>query len=321
VTATNAPRRRAITRAAAGVLRAVGGVLVVVWGAATAGFIALKAIPGDPVDVMLGVQAQVSESVKEQIRLDWGLGDPPLVQYLNYLGRLATGDFGQSYQLRQPVLEVLGAQLGPTLALAGAALVLALVIALSGALVVQGRWGRGVASVLELIVVSSPTFWIGLVLITVFSFRLGWFPVASTDGLPALVLPAVTLALPLAGIISQVLRQGLDAASTQPFVLTARSRGVGHTRLVLRHTLRHASADGITLTAYLLGSVLGGVVLVETVFGRAGLGRVTLRAITDRDLPVVLGIIVLSAATFAVINLLVDASYRFIDPRQRRGAA
>jgi len=320
VTETEPSRRRTAVRAVAGVSRAVGGVLLVVWGAATAGFLALKAIPGDPVDVMLGVQAQVSESVKEQIRLDWGLREPVVVQYFDYLARLATGDFGQSYQLREPVLEVLGAQLAPTLALAGAAIGLALVIALSGALLVQGRWGRRVASVLELVVVSSPTFWIGLVLITVFSFRLGWFPVASTEGPQALVLPAVTLALPLAGILSQVLRQGLDAATTQPFVLTARSRGIGHTRLVLRHTLRHASADGITLTAYLLGSVLGGVVLVETVFGRAGLGRVTLRAITDRDLPVVLGIIVLSAATFAVINLLVDASYRLIDPRQRRAA-
>lgn len=317
MTSAEPPRRRAALRTAAGALRALGGVLVVVWGAATVGFIALRAIPGDPVDVMLGVQTQVSEAVKEQIREDWGLTQPVWVQYFSYLGRLATGDLGRSYQLRQPVAEVIGSQLGPTLALAGAAILLALLIALGGALLVRGRWMRGIASVLELVVVSSPTFWIGLVLITVFAFRLGWFPVASTQGLTALVLPAVTLALPLAGILSQVLRQGLDAAGAQPFALTARARGLGHTALLLRHTLRHASADGITLTAYLLGSVLGGVVLVETVFGRAGLGRVTLRAIIDRDLPVVLGIIVLSAATFAVINLLVDLAYRAIDPRLR----
>ena len=299
----------------------LGGVLLIIWGAATAGFLALKLIPGDPVEVMLGVQAQVSEETKDAIRRDWGLDQPVLVQYFQYLGRLVRGDLGQSYQLRQPVAETIGSQAGPTLALTGLAILFAVLLAGATALLVRGRRWKSVVGLLELVLVSSPTFWIGLVLIAVFGFGLHWFPVTSTRGFAALVLPALTLALPISGILSQVLRQGLDAASTQPFVLTARSRGVGHTRLVLRHTLRHASADGITLTAYLLGSVLGGVVLVETVFGRAGLGRVTLRAITDRDLPVVLGIIVLSAATFAVINLLVDASYRFIDPRQRRGAA
>ncbi|MDH6181233.1 peptide/nickel transport system permease protein [Microbacteriaceae bacterium SG_E_30_P1] len=322
MTAVSHPQRGAAARVALGVLRAVGGVLIVVWGAATAGFIAIKAIPGDPVDVMLGVQAQVSESVRDQIRADWGLNDPPFDQYLQYLGRLVSGNLGESYQLRQPVVEVLYSGLGPTLALAGAAILLAVLAAFVGALIVRGRAAKAVASIAELIVVSSPTFWIGLVLIAVFAFQLGWFPVTATQGLPGLVLPAVTLALPLAGIISQVLRQGTDAALAQPFALTARSRGIGHTRLVLRHTLRHAAADTITLTGYLLGSVLGGVVLVETVFGRNGLGRVTLRAITDRDLPVVLGIIVFTAAVFAIINALVDLSYRAIDPRlSGRGTA
>lgn len=296
----------------------LGGVLLVVWGAATAGFLALKLIPGDPVEVMLGVQAQVSEEVRAGIRADWGLNDPPLVQYLAYLGRLVRGDLGQSYQLRSPVAQVIGDQLPATLALTGLAIAFALAIALTTALLVRGPVLTRVVSAVELVLVSSPTFWIGLVFISVFAYRLHWFPVTTNDGLAALVLPALTLALPISGILSQVLREGLTDAAAQPFALTARARGLTHPALVARHTLRHAAADGLTLSGYILGSLIGGAVLVETVFGRPGIGRVTLRAVIDRDLPVVLGIIVVIAVAFAVINLLVDLAHEYLDPRVRR---
>ena len=295
----------------------LGGMLLVIWGAATAGFLALKLVPGDPVEVMLGVNAQVSDETKAAIREDWGLNDPPLVQYLGYLGRLVRGDLGESYQLRQPVAEVIGAQLPATLALTGFAILLALLISLTTAFLVRGRWATRIVSTIELVLVSSPTFWIGLVLIAFFAFRLHWFPVTTNASFASLVLPAITLALPISGILSQVLRQGLVDASRQPFALTARARGLGYPALVARHTLRHAAADGLTLSAYILGTLLGGAVLVETVFGRAGLGRVTLRAVIDRDLPVVLGIIVVIAVAFAVINLLVDLAYERLDPRLR----
>jgi len=298
-------------------LARLGGLVLVVWGAATAGFVALTLIPGDPVDAMLGVQAQVSEQVRQQIRVDWGLDEPPLVRYGQYLGRLVTGDLGQSYQLRQDVSTVIGGQLPATLQLTLLAMVMALLLAVLAALSARGRRSTRLVSLLELGAVSSPTFWTGLVLITLFVFQLGWFPIAETGSLRALVLPALALALPVAGIISQVLRHGLDAASTRPFATTARARGVSPSRLLGRHTLRHAAADSVTLVGYLVGSLLGGAVLVETVFARPGLGRVTLRAIIDRDLPVVLGIIVLAAVTFGVINLIVDALYRWIDPRMR----
>jgi peptide/nickel transport system permease protein len=298
----------------------LGGLLLVIWGAATAGFLALTLVPGDPVDVMLGVQAQVSEQVKAQIRTDWGLDAPPLARYLQYLGRLVTGDLGESYQLRQPVSSVIGEQLPATLQLTLLALAFALVLAAIATLAARGRRSTRIVSLVELTAVSSPTFWTGLVLIAVFVFQLGWFPIAETGSLRALVLPALTLALPVAGVISQVLRQGLDAASARPFAATALARGVGGRRLLLRHTLRHAAADSVTLVGYLVGTLIGGAVLVETVFARPGLGRVTLRAIIDRDLPVVLGIILLAAVTFALINLTVDLLYRWIDPRLRTGS-
>jgi peptide/nickel transport system permease protein len=155
------------------------------------------------------------------------------------------------------------------------------------------------------------------VLLAIFSFQLGWFPVSGTAGSPSIFLPAVTLALPVSGILSQVLRQGLDSAENQPFATTARSRGVTRAGLVIRHSLRHAATGSLTLTGYLAGSLLGGAVLVETVFARQGLGGVAIRAIISRDIPVVLGIIVLAAAIFALLNLFVDFSYRLLDPRLR----
>ena len=297
--------------------RQLGGILLVVWGAATAGFIALKSIPGDPVDIMLGVQSNVSDDVKNKLRTEWGLDEPPLVQYALYIGRLATGDLGTSYQLRQPVIDVIGEQLGSTLALTGLAIVFALVFTAVGALLFRGRVTTRVASTLELIVVSAPTFWTSLLLLAMFTLWLGWFPLAASRGLPALVLPALALALPVAGVLSQLLRQGLDAAEREPFALTARARGIGRTRLLTHHTVRHASADTITLAGYIVGSLLGGAVLVETVFARPGIGRVTLRAIIDRDLPVVLGIIVFTALVFAVIAVVVDGVSARIDPRLR----
>lgn len=292
-------------------------MLLVVWGAATVGFFALRLIPGDPVDVMLGVHANVSEAVRAQIRADWGLTEPLFLQYTNYLGRLLRGDLGTSYRLQQPVVDVIGQQVTPTIQLMALAMVFALALAISSAMLARGRRSRAVLSFLELFAVSSPTFWTGLVLITVFSFGLHWFPIAGTDGFLALVLPAATLAIPVAGIISQVLRQGLDSASVMPFADTARARGVGHAGLLFRHTLRHAAANSITLTGYIVGSLLGGSVLVETVFARPGLGRVALDAIMNRDIPIVLGVIVLAAAVFAVINLLIDLAYSLLDPRLR----
>lgn len=317
---SNTPTHTYVNRygqAARWLLGRIGGLLVVVWGAATIGFIALTFIPGDPVEVMLGVQAQVSEEVKQQVRLDWGLDLPPIDRYFQYLGNLVTGDLGTSYQLRQPVAEVIGSQFGATVALTSLALVFALVVAGTAALLARGPRSTRIISLLELGVVSSPTFWTGLVLIAVFAFWLRWFPIVETGTFRSLVLPAVALALPVGGIIAQVLRSGLDAASVQPFAVSALARGISHRRLLARHTLRHATADSLTLTGYLVGSLAGGAVLIETVFARPGLGRVTLRAIIDRDLPVVLGIIVLAAVVFAVLTIIVDALYLLIDPRLR----
>lgn len=299
----------------------MASVVVVLWGAATLAFVAFRIIPGDPVDVMLGPQAQVSDAVKDGIRSELGLDRPVFEQYGAFLGRLLRGDLGESYQLRQPVAEVIGRQLGPTLQLSALALVIAVLLALASALLVRGRTGRALASGIELVVLSSPVFWTGLVLLSVFSFQLGWFPVSGARDAAALVLPAVTLALPVAALLSQVLRDGVESAEREPFLTTVRARGATPLRESVHHTLRHASVGGVTLAAYLFGSLLGGAVLVETVFARPGIGRVTLTAITDRDLPVITGIILLSALVFVVVNTVVDLVVPVLDPRLRRADA
>ncbi|MFJ2552949.1 ABC transporter permease [Microbacterium sp. NPDC087591] len=309
---------RAVLLRIAGLL---ASVVVVLWGAATVAFLAFRVIPGDPVSVMLGPQAQVSEAVKDGIRADLGLDRPPFEQYLTYLGQLVRGDLGESYQLRLPVTEVIGRQLGATLQLSALALGIAVVLALSVALLARGEVARAVATGVELVVLSSPVFWIGLVLLSVFAFGLGWFPVSGSRNPATIVLPAVTLALPVAALLGQVLRDGLIQAERMPFAETVRARGASRGWFTLRHGLRHGASSAVTLTAYLTGSVLGGAVLVETVFARPGLGRVTLAAISDRDLPVISGIILLSALVFVTVNLFVELLHPLIDPRLRRTAA
>jgi peptide/nickel transport system permease protein len=239
---------------------------------------------------------------------------------VRYLGHALTGNFGQSYQYRQPVIAMILDAAGPTLHLAGGAILLALCLAVANALATAGRRRelRTVLSGLELVLLSTPVYWIGIALLALFSFRLHWFPVTGNDGLAALVLPVVALSLPLAALLGQVLRDGLEEALSQPFALTVRTRGVSETALRIRHGLRHAALAVSTLTGTLLAGILGGSVLTETVFGRSGIGQITLQAIKTRDMPLVLGLVMMSALVFVVINLLVDAIYLVIDPRLRR---
>ena len=318
MSAVTAARPAQVLRAVA---RTLAGAVAVLFGAATVAFVALQLIPGDPVTVMLGPGNPATPEVRARIRAQFGLDQPVAVQYLHYLGNLVRGNFGESYQLQRPVTALIGDQLWPTVQLALAALVLALVLAVATAVATAGRRPalRAAASLAELLAVSSPSYWIGILLLTAFSFQLRIFPVVGDQDLSALVLPAVTLALPLAGVLSQVLREGLETALDQPFVLTARSRGLSVTAVRIRHALRHAAVPLVTLTGWLTGSLLGGAVLVEAVFGRPGIGALALQATTNKDMPLVIGLVLLSALVFVVLSTLVDLLYLVIDPRLRTG--
>jgi peptide/nickel transport system permease protein len=290
------------------------GAVAVVFGAATLGFLALQLLPGDPVDWLLGPNTMASPALREQVRQDFGFDRPVFVQYLTYLGNLAHGRLGESYQL--PVAKLIGDQLWPTVQLAVTALVLALLLASVAAVSTAGGRPlvRSAVSTGELVITSAPQFWVGILLLTVFSFQLRIFPVAGAQSLAALVLPAITLALSIAGVLSQVLREGLETALAQPFVVTARARGLSRTAVRLRHGFRHAAAPLLTLTGWVTGSLLGGVVPVETVFGRPGIGALVLQAVTSREMPVVMGVILLSAAVFVVLSMLVDLLHLALDP-------
>jgi len=298
----------------------VATLVAVPVGAATVSFVALHLVPGDPVDIVLGPGSAAGAEVRARITAEYGLDRPLPVQYVQYLGRLLRGDLGESYRLQRGVAGVIGEQVGATVELAVAAVALALLGAVAAALLTAGRRGpvHGMTAAGELLAVSSPPYWIGILGLTLFSFRLGWLPVTGDDGLRSLVLPALTLALPMGGVLAQVLREGLETALGQPFAVTARARGLSDTAVRLRHALRHAALPLVTLTGWLTGSLLGGAVLVETVFGRPGIGSLSLQATTTKDIPLVSGLVLLASVVFVGLSLTVDLLYLVIDPRLRR---
>ncbi|OXR47552.1 Dipeptide transport system permease protein DppB [Nocardia cerradoensis] len=294
------------------------GALVLL-GAVTLTFFALRLAPGNPVDTLLGAQTSASPRVRAQIAADLGLDQPVWRQYLHTVLRPLTGDLGRSYQLQEDVKSLLLSQLRPTAELALCALVPAVLVAVLAATSTagRGRFVRAAVSGAELLAVSLPPFWLGLLLITAFAFRLHIFPVAGDHGAASLVLPALSLAVPMAGELGQVLRGNLDRTLEQPFVATLRARGLSEPGLRVRHALRHGSLATVTMTSWMLGTLFSGTVLVETLFARPGIGRITVNAVTTKDFPVVSAVVLLAAVLFVVINLVVDLLYLVLDPRLR----
>ncbi|MEV8512199.1 ABC transporter permease [Dactylosporangium sp. NPDC051484] len=302
------------------ILRRLASAAAVLWAAATAAYLALHLAPGSTIDTIVG-DGPDTPAIRAQIAADLGLDRPALVQYVTYLARLLHGDFGRSYVLQRPVIDIIGGQIWPTVKLTLLASVFTVVIALGLAILTTGRarWIRGLVSVLELSLVSAPSFLVGILLLSVFSFQLGWFPVSGDRDASALVLPALALALPLGALLSQVIREGLERALEEPFALTARARGLTRLALLWRHALRHALLPAVTLGGTLIGFMLSAAVVVEIVFGRPGLGQVATEAVGTKDIPVVLAVVMLAAAIYVLLSTLADLAYLLIDPRLRKG--
>ena len=285
-------------------------------------FSIMHALPGDPVQLMLsGAESgSVTPERQEQLREEMGLNDPLAVQYGRFLGGAVTGDFGTSVRLRQPVLDLILDRLGSTLALSLGGILFAVLIGVTTGVLAalkQGSWIDGFSRVLAYAGVSLPLFWLGLLLILVFSFRLAWFPPAGSEGIRSLVLPSLSLGLVSAGVIARLTRASLREVLVEDYIRTAWAKGLPRRIVYLRHALRNALLPVVTMLGLQFGAMLAGAVVTETVFSRPGLGRLVVSAILWKDYPLVQGIVLCMAAMYVLVNLLVDLLAAWLDPRIR----
>ncbi|WP_328393950.1 ABC transporter permease [Nocardia sp. NBC_00416] len=295
----------------------------VIWAAFTITFVALSLLPGDPVALMLNGRGGGETATPAEIaaaRTELGFDRPVWEQYVSALGGAVHGDFGRSIQTGQPVSEMIAASLPATLQLGATALTLALLAGTTlGVLgVLAGSsFGRQVARSVPAFGISLPSFWVGFVLIQLFSLRWHLFPSLAGTGFTGLVLPACTLAIPGGALVGQVLGKSLHTTLQEPYVETIRATGASRLRVLLGHGLRNAAIPTVTVTGLLVGNLLGGAVVVETVFSRPGMGRDIYFAVSTQDLPVVQGVVVLASAAFVLVNLAIDLLYPVLDPRIR----
>jgi len=286
----------------------LGVVLVVV--------LSMELIPGDPVALMLG-QFATPEAIAST-RAELGLDRPLAVRYVEYVLDVVRGDLGMSIKDRRPVATMIGETLPATAQLAGAAVLLSVLVGVPLGVVSAARPGGvtdNLVRVVSLAGLSMPVFWTGLVFIVFFSVTLGWFPVAGRGTLRHLVLPSVTLALPSIAILARMTRASLLEVLQEDYVRTARSKGLSRRSLLYKHALRNALIPVVTALGLQLGQMLGGAVLTETVFSWPGLGRLTVFAIFNRDFVLVQGVVLVLATVYVSVNLLVDLSYGLFDPR------
>lgn len=301
--------------------RRSGQALLVVALAYALVFLVLAAIPGDPVSAQLdNPQAGYSDAEKAQIRAFHGLDQPLLVQLLVSLGHAVQGDLGLSLASSQPVVQVIGAAIPSTLRLAATALVLAIAIAaVLGLATRRFPGGRldGLVRSLPTLFLSTPNFLIGLLLIQVLAVQLGLFSLIEPDSAASTVAASLTLAIPVSAQIAQVFITALDESADQDYAEVALARGLPPTQVVLRHLLRPSLLPTVTVVGLVIGEVLGGSLITESIFGRAGIGTVVQNAVATQDVPVLLAAVVLSAVVFVLVNLVIDLLYPLLDPRLR----
>lgn len=271
---------------------------------------------GDPATIILGNGA-TPESVKE-LREEMGLDKPVIVQYANYLKDLVTGDMGISYTTKNPVIQEIAARFPNTLKLTICSIIVSIVISIPVGIISATRQYSifdSVGMVCALIGISMPSFWLGLLLIILFSVNLGWLPSGGADSLKSLILPAITLGVASTATITRTTRSSMLEVIRQDYIRTAKAKGVNKKVVIRKHALRNALIPTVTVTGLEFGFLLGGAVLTETVFSWPGIGRLMVESIQKKDTPTVLGCIVIFSVCFSIVNLLVDILYAYIDPR------
>ncbi len=294
--------------------------LLVVLGSLILVFAIFYLLPGDPVLSMIDPTYATAEMI-QNLRVQLGLDQPFYIQFWHYLSGILRGDFGVSMLNSEPVLPKILAHFPATLMLTLTSTLIAAVIGVTlGVLsaVHRNGWIDVLARIIGLFGISMPTFWSGILLILIFSIQLGWFPAMGSDGWQTLVLPSIALGIVGAGFIIRMVRTSMLEVIHEPFITTLRAKGISERVIMYRHALRNALIPVVTVVGMQLGEMLAGTVVIETVFSRQGIGRILADAIMGRDIPVVQGVVFFTAIIYVLINLIVDLSYAYIDPRIRR---
>jgi ABC-type dipeptide/oligopeptide/nickel transport system permease component len=302
-------------------LRRGGQALLVIFGVACVTFFVLRLVPGDPARLM--VPPGSSEEVVQAIRAQLGTDRPLLEQFWIYITGLLQGDLGTSFRYERPVLDLVAAHFPATLALGGASMMVSILIAVPLGIAAAANPGRLIdrlVLVLAMAGQSLPNFWIGVMLVLLFSIQLKWLPAIGNESPQSYILPVITLSAVLVATLVRTVRQSMLEALAEDYVRTARAKGVPWRRILFVHALKNAAIPLITIIGLQIGFVLGGAFVVELIFNWPGVGLLALQAISTRDFPVVQGVVMLVAVVFVAANLLVDIAYAYLNPRVRLGA-
>ena len=292
----------------------------VVFGVLTLVFLMIHLLPGDPAEEIASRGPGMSPEAIQRIRVELGLDQPLHRQYLSFLGRIGRGDLGRSIFSNQPVGTMIRGQLGSTLQLTVAGIFTAILIGVPLGIIAAVRhnsWVDTVSMSVALLGVSMPSFWLGLLLIFLFAVQLNWVPVVGGSGLRGLALPALTLGFGASAIIARLVRSSMLEVLRQEYMTTARAKGLRGRVVILRHGLKNALIPVVTIIGLQFGALLGGAVVIETVFARRGLGRMAIDAILAKDFPVIQGVVLFAALVYVSVNLAVDLLYSVLDPRIR----
>ena len=303
------------------ILRRLLQTIPILWGIATAVFAMLHLVPGDPVAFMLAESGATPEAMA-RLRGQLGLDDPLPVQYGQFLLNAVQGNFGNSIFYQRPVVTLIAEQLPATIQLTVAALIFAVTFGLGlGAIAAVKRdtWIDRLAILIATVGIATPSFWLGLLFIYLFSLTLGWLPATGQGGIERLVMPAGVLGLGSAAAIARLVRSSLLEELRHDYIRTAWAKGLHERSVVFGHALRNALIPVVTVIGLQVGFLLGGTVITETIFARQGIGRLAVAAVLSKDFPLVQGTVLLSATVYVLVNLIVDLSYSVLDPRIRYG--
>jgi peptide/nickel transport system permease protein len=284
-------------------------------------FLFIRLAPGDPVLTILNVdELSVSQEQVEMLREEMGFNKPLLVQYGYWLLNFVQLDFGQSYVTGQPVIEMILTGLPATVELTIGSMIVMLAVSIplgSLSALYRDSWIDQISRILSIIGAAIPSFWLGLIFIDLISVRFSWLPTMGRDGLSSLILPSLTLGLAISSVYVRLLRSSLLDSLSQEFIRSARARGLSDKRIFLVHAFRHSLPPVITVFGVSLGSLIGGVVVIEVLFAYPGIGKLVVDAIRQRDYPLIQGYILIMSAVVFIVNTCVDLSYRYLNPEMK----